>query len=141
MIEFAPKRACETLPNIARNVFGFPNKPSLREKNRYLAKLDVAQGRDCRSKILLWLADMGLDRADSVAIIGRNRPALYWAMNIRCKCAAQFLFLCIKTGRRRRDDFVFWATLRRALVIVAGDQEQMTRSTKFKSDPRVEQMI
>jgi long-chain acyl-CoA synthetase len=77
-----------TFPKLLiRNARLFANRPAYRHKNlgvwqtwTWRQVLDEVRG------FSVGLAELGLKRADKLAIIGSNRPRLYWAM-----CAAQAL--------------------------------------------------
>ncbi|NNU78824.1 AMP-binding protein [Halovulum dunhuangense] len=74
--------ALDTFPKLlARNVREFGARPAYREKEYGIWQgwnwTEVAAEIDALAKGLIAL---GLDRGDHVAVIGRNRPHLYWAM-------------------------------------------------------------
>ena len=74
--------AIDTFPKLAlRNAQRFPNKVAIREKDlgiwqSYRWTEYVEQTR----LIALGLAALGFSRGDKTAVVGDNRPQLYWAM-------------------------------------------------------------
>src|SRR5262245_46249379 len=74
--------ALDTFPKLVRrNVERFPDKIAIREKEfgiwqRYTWRQYLEQSR----LIALGLAALGFRRGDKTAIVGDNRPQLYWAM-------------------------------------------------------------
>ncbi|MEK7363535.1 MAG: AMP-binding protein, partial [candidate division NC10 bacterium] len=78
--ELDPER--DTFPKLARlNAERIPQKVAIREKDygiwqSYTWSDYLEQAR----LIALGLASLGFDRGDKTAIIGDNRPQLYWAM-------------------------------------------------------------
>jgi long-chain acyl-CoA synthetase len=78
----------DTFPKLLlRNAAKFAGRPAMREKD-----LGIWQARTWQDvlaevrSLALGLAELGLERGDKVAIVGDNRPRLYWTM-----CAAQSL--------------------------------------------------
>jgi long-chain acyl-CoA synthetase len=65
-----------------------------------------------------------LSAGDYIAVIGRNRPALYWSMVAAQKVGRDSG--AALPGRGRRRDGLCAGALRRAFVI-AGDQEQVDK--------------
>ena len=78
----------DTFPKLlARNARDFGDRPSIREKDYGIWQTWTwSQVHDEVRKIAAGLASLGVKRGDKVAIVGDNRPPLYWAM-----CAAQML--------------------------------------------------
>jgi long-chain acyl-CoA synthetase len=71
----------ETLPRLlARNVAKFGNKPAYREKEFGIWQswtwAEVAEEIEA---LALGLLTLGVNEGDHIAIIGRNRPYLYWS--------------------------------------------------------------
>ena len=80
--ETAPDGALQSIPALlARNARKWGAEPAYREKEFGIWQsrtwLEVAE--EIRALALGFLA-LGMERGDHVAIIGRNRPALYWSM-------------------------------------------------------------
>jgi long-chain acyl-CoA synthetase len=78
----------DTFPKLlARNAREFGERPSIREKDYGIWQTWTwSQVHDEVRRIAAGLASLGVKRGDKVAIVGDNRPPLYWAM-----CAAQML--------------------------------------------------
>jgi long-chain acyl-CoA synthetase len=78
----------DTFPKLLlRNAAKFAGRPAMREKDLGIWQAWTWQDvlAEVRS-LALGLAELGLERGDKVAIVGDNRPRLYWTM-----CAAQSL--------------------------------------------------
>jgi long-chain acyl-CoA synthetase len=78
----------DTFPKLLlRNARRFADRPAMREKDLGIWQVWTwAQMRDEIAAFSLGLSRLGLTRGDKVAIVGDNRPRLYWTM-----CAAQAL--------------------------------------------------
>jgi long-chain acyl-CoA synthetase len=78
----------DTFPKLLdRNAREFGDRPSIREKDYGIWQTWTwAQVHGEVRKIASGLASLGVKRGDKVAIVGDNRPQLYWSM-----CAAQML--------------------------------------------------
>lgn len=78
----------DTFPKILmENARKFANKAAIREKDFGIWQTwSWSQMQDEIFALANGLAAMGLKRGDKIAIVGRNRPRLYWSM-----CAAQCL--------------------------------------------------
>ena len=97
-----------------RNATQFAGSAAYREKESgHLAKLDLGAGRDEIEALALGLLDLGVNEGDFVAIIGRNRPYLYWAMVAAQMCRRDAG--AAVSGRGRRRDGLCAGPLRRAL--------------------------
>lgn len=141
MIAIAPQEGCETLPKLlARNVSRFPDKPAYREKELGIwQSWTWAQAATEIEDFACGLADMGLGPGDSVAIIGRNRPALYWAMISVQICGAIPVPLYQDAVA---EEMIHVLSNSQARFVIAGDQEQIDKIHEFQEQiPRVEQMI
>ncbi|WP_380058619.1 AMP-binding protein [Falsihalocynthiibacter sp. SS001] len=66
---------------LARNAKTYASSPAFREKEfgiwQTLTWADVAENVEA---LALGLLNLGINRGDFIAIIGRNRPSLYWSM-------------------------------------------------------------
>src|SRR5215470_5339080 len=80
--------ASDTFPKLLiRNAEMFGRRPAIRHKDLGIWRTWTwAQVRDEVAAFSAGLAELGLKRGDNFAIVGRNRPRLYWAM-----CAGQAL--------------------------------------------------
>ena len=74
---------------LARNVRSFGDRPAYREKEFGIwQSWTWAETNDEIRALALGLLALGIERGDYVAIIGRNRPSLYWAMVAAQMCGA-----------------------------------------------------
>jgi long-chain acyl-CoA synthetase len=73
----------DTFPKyLLRNAEMFGTRPAMRHKDRGIwQSWTWSQQRDQIRDFALGLAELGLVKGDKVAIIGANRPRLYWAVN------------------------------------------------------------
>ena len=80
----------DTFPKLlTRNAVKFANAPAYREKEFGIwQSWTWAQTKDEIESLALGLLALGLNEGDHVAIIGRNRPYLYWAMTAAQCCGA-----------------------------------------------------
>ena len=66
---------------LARNVRQFGNQPAYREKEFGIWQgWTWAETADEIEALALGFLALGMAKGDHVAVIGRNRPALYWSM-------------------------------------------------------------
>ena len=80
--------SADTFPKLLlRNAEDFRGRPAIRHKDLGIWQAWTwAQVLDEVRALSVGLAELGVARGDHVAVIGANRPRLYWAM-----CAAQAL--------------------------------------------------
>ncbi len=80
----------DTFPKLlARNAVKFANVPAYREKEFGIwQSWTWSQTKDEIESLALGMLALGLNSGDHVAIIGRNRPYLYWAMTAAQCCGA-----------------------------------------------------
>jgi long-chain acyl-CoA synthetase len=80
----------ESVPALlARNVAQFGSKPAYREKEFGIWQTwSWAEVADEIQAIAFGFLALGVDKGDHVAIIGRNRPAMYWSMVAAMKVGA-----------------------------------------------------
>ena len=78
----------DTFPKLLiRNATRFASRPAMRHKDLGIwHSWTWAQMLDEVRAFSVGLMELGLKRGDKIAIIGKNKPRLYWAM-----CAAQAL--------------------------------------------------
>ena len=76
------RAAEDTLPKILlRNAEIFADRPSVREKNYGIWQTWTwEEALDEIRAFSIGLQEIGLERGDKVAIVGDNRPRLYWSM-------------------------------------------------------------
>ena len=80
----------DTFPKLlARNAVNFAGKPAYREKEFGIwQSWTWSETKDEIEALALGLLALGLEADDYVAVIGRNRPYLYWAMTAAQCCGA-----------------------------------------------------
>ncbi len=80
----------DTFPKLlARNAVKFRGKPAYREKEYGIwQSWSWDQVKDEVEALAMGMLALGLNAGDHVAIIGRNRPYLYWAMTAAQCCGA-----------------------------------------------------
>ncbi len=80
----------DTFPKLlARNAVKFANKPAYREKEYGIwQSWTWSEAKEEIDALAMGLLALGLNEGDHVAIIGRNRPYLYWAMVAAQSCGA-----------------------------------------------------
>jgi long-chain acyl-CoA synthetase len=117
---------CPSIPALlARNARKYPTLAAYREKEFGIwqswtwAEADV----QIRAMAMGFLA-LGMARGDHVAVIGRNRPALYWSMMAAQMCGAVPVPLYQEaTG----DEMAYVLDHCGARFVVCGDQEQVDK--------------
>jgi long-chain acyl-CoA synthetase len=125
------KQTC-TLPKLLkRNAASFGSLPGMREKN--LGIWRSYSWRDCLGNVrdfALGLAVLGFRRGDKLAIVGDNRPRLYWA-----QLSAQALGGAAVPVYQDAiaSELVFVLNHSEASVIVAEDQEQVDKVLSLRS--------
>jgi long-chain acyl-CoA synthetase len=125
------KQTC-TLPKLLRrNAASFGNLPGMREKD--LGIWRSYSWRDCFDHVrsfALGLAALGFKRGDKLAIVGDNRPRLYWA-----QLSAQALGgAAVPVDQDAiASELVFVLDHSEASVIVAEDQEQVDKILSLRS--------
>ncbi len=108
-----------------RNASRFAGKPAFREKEFGIWQtwtwMEVAE--EVRAMALGFLA-LGLNAGDHVAIIGRNRPRLYWAMVAAQKCGAVPVPLYQDAVA---EEMGYVLSNCEARFVIVGDQEQVDK--------------
>lgn len=129
----ADDKATSTLPKLlARNARSFGRRPGMREKDRGIWR--TYDWRACLENVRdlsLGLAALGFKRGDKLAVVGDNRPRLYWA-----QLAAQALGGAAVPVYQDAiaTEIVFVLNHAEASVIVAEDQEQVDKILSLKAD-------
>ncbi len=126
MTPATPEGALHSIPALlARNVAQHGSKAAYREKEYGIWQswtwADVAEETDA---LAMGLLDLGADAGDHIAIIGRNRPALYWAM-----IAAQKIG-CVPVPLYQdaaAEEIAYALEHCGARFAIAGDQEQVDK--------------
>ncbi len=137
----APTGGLDSIPKLlARNVREFGDKPANREKEFgiWQSWTWVAVNDEVEAFALGLLAlDLKVD--DHVAIIGRNRPALYWAMVAVQSCGAVPVPLYQDAVA---DEMAYVLDHCGARFVVAEDQEQVDKVLEIQAKlPMLEQII
>ena len=126
MTSNASRDAPQSVPALlARNVARFPDKPAFREKEFGIWQswtwAETAKEIDA---FALGLLTLGANIGDHIAVVGRNRPALYWAM-----VAAQKVG-CIPVPLYQdaaAEEIAYALNHCGARYVVVGDQEQVDK--------------
>ncbi|SHF50979.1 long-chain acyl-CoA synthetase [Loktanella atrilutea] len=122
----APEAGAVTVPHLlARNVAQRGNKAAYREKEYGIwQSWTWAQAAEEIDALALGLLELGAKTGDHIAISGRNRPALYWAM-----VAAQKLG-CVPVPLYQEaaaEEIAYALEHSGARFAIAGDQEQVDK--------------
>ena len=131
----------ESVPALlARNVERFGSKPAYREKEYGIWQswtwAEAAAEIDAIANGLLAL---GVDRGDHVAVIGRNRPALYWSMVAAQKVGAVPVPLYQDAVA---EEMAYVLEHCFARFVIAGDQEQVDKVLEVQERvPQIEHII
>ena len=133
--------ALDTFPKLLlRNVERFPDKVAIREKDygiwqSYTWRQYLEQSR----LIALGLAALGFARGDKTAIVGDNRPQLYWAMLATQALGGVPVPLYQDSIEKEMEYIVDHAEVRFAVV---EDQEQVDKLLQVKARcPRLEYIV
>jgi long-chain acyl-CoA synthetase len=131
----------DTFPKLAQaNAARFPDKVAIREKDygvwqAYTWRDYVEQSR----LIALGLAALGFRRGDKTAIVGDNRPQLYWAMLATQALGGVPVPLYQDSIEREMEFILEHAEARFAVV---EDQEQVDKLLQVKARcPRLERIV
>ena len=110
---------------LARNVERLGAKPAYREKEFGIwQSWTWAEAAEETRAIALGLLALGLAEGDHVAIVGRNRPALYWSMVAVQMCGAVPVPLYQDAVAEEMAYVLEHCTAR---FVIAGDQEQVDK--------------
>jgi long-chain acyl-CoA synthetase len=123
-----------------RNATQFANAPAYREKEYGIwQSWTWSQTRDEVEALALGMMDMGINEGDFVAVIGRNRPRLYWAMIAAEMVGAVPVPLYQDANAEEMAYVMSHCGARFAIV---GDQEQVDKIYEVQENlPEFEQMI
>jgi len=123
-----------------RNAKQFANSPAYREKEYGIwQSWTWSQTRDEVEALALGMMVLGLREGDFVAIIGRNRPYLYWAMMAAEMCGAVPVPLYQDANAEEMAYVMGHCGARFAVV---GDQEQVDKLLEINDQlPEFERMI
>ncbi|WP_151720626.1 long-chain fatty acid--CoA ligase [Gemmobacter serpentinus] len=110
---------------LARNVRLYGARPAWREKEFGIwQSWTWEQGAAEIRAIALGLLALGLNRGDHVAVIGRNRPALYWSMMAAQMCGAVPVPLYQDAVA---EEMAYVLDHCGARFVICGDQEQVDK--------------
>ena len=120
-----------SLPQIlARNVRVHGDKPAYREKEFGIwQSWTWAQAADEIEAMALGLLELGVTSGDHVAILGRNRPALYWSMVAVQMCGAVPVPMYQDAAA---DEIAYALDHSGARFAIVGDQEQVDKIAEAK---------
>ncbi|PTX50110.1 long-chain acyl-CoA synthetase [Gemmobacter caeni] len=123
-----------------RNARLFGARPAWREKEFGIWQCWTwAEGAAEIRAIALGFLALGLNRGDHVAVIGRNRPALYWSMVAAQMCGAVPVPLYQDAVA---EEMAYVLDHCGARFVVCGDQEQVDKVLEIQDRlPHVEQVI
>ena len=123
-----------------RNADRFGDAPAFREKEFGIwQSWTWSQTRDEVEALALGMLDLGLAEGDFVAVIGRNRPSLYWAMIAAEMCGAVPVPLYQDANA---GEMAYVMSHCGARFAVVGDQEQVDKIIEVKDQlPEFELMI
>jgi long-chain acyl-CoA synthetase len=121
----------ETFPDLLeRNAERFADRPAIREKEYGIWQTYTwRQARDGVRAIALGLAALGLKRGDKLAIVGDNRPPLYWSMVAAQAIGAVPVPVYQDSGAKEMNYVLDHAEVRMAVV---EDQEQVDKLLEIK---------
>ena len=137
----APQAGLRSIPALlARNATQMGNRPAYREKEFGIwQSWTWAQAQDEIRALALGFLALGLNRGDHVAIVGRNRPAHYWAMVAAQMCGAVPVPLYQDAVA---TEMAYVLRHSQARFVVCGDQEQVDKIIEAEEgDDTVEQII
>ena len=125
---------------LARNVAQFGAKPAYREKELGIwQSWTWAEAAEQIDAIAFGLLALGVDRGDHVAVIGRNRPALYWSMVAAQKVGAVPVPLYQDAVA---EEMAYVLEHCFARFVICGDQEQVDKVIELQERvPQIEHII
>ncbi len=123
-----------------RNAVIFADAPAYREKEYGIwQSWTWAETLEEVEALALGLADLGVQEGDFVAIIGRNRPRLYWSM-ISAQMVGAIPVPLYQDAVAEEMAYVLGHC--GAKFVIAGDQEQVDKVIEIKDQlPDFEQML
>ncbi|WP_299367345.1 AMP-binding protein [uncultured Tateyamaria sp.] len=123
-----------------RNATQFGSAPAYREKEFGIwQSWTWAETRDEIEALALGLIDLGVAEGDFVAVIGRNRPYLYWSMMAVQMCGAVPVPLYQDAAA---EEMAYTLGHCGARFVIVGDQEQVDKVIEVQAElPNFEQMI
>jgi long-chain acyl-CoA synthetase len=123
-----------------RNAKQFANAPAYREKEYGIwQSWTWSETRDEVEALALGFMEMGIDEGDFIAVIGRNRPNLYWVMMAAQMVGAVPVPLYQDANA---EEMAYVMNHCGARFAVVGDQEQVDKILEVQEQlPEFEQMI
>ncbi|MBY6049811.1 AMP-binding protein [Vannielia litorea] len=121
-----PEGDLKTIPALlARNVRQFGGRPAFREKEFGIwQSWTWAETSEEIDALAMGLIALGLEPGDHLAIIGRNRPALYWSFVAAQKCGAVPVALYQDASA---EEMAYVLEHCGARFVICGDQEQVDK--------------
>ncbi|MFD1342802.1 AMP-binding protein [Litorisediminicola beolgyonensis] len=125
---------------LKRNVSRFGSRPAYREKEYGIwQSWTWAEAAEEIEALALGLMTLGVERGDFVAVIGRNRPALYWSM-LAVQSAGGVPVPLYQDAVAEEMAYVLDHC--GAKLVIAGDQEQVDKVIEIRDRlPEFEQMV
>jgi long-chain acyl-CoA synthetase len=123
-----------------RNATEFGDAPAYREKEFGIwQSWSWSETKEEIEALALGLIDLGVAEGDFIAVIGRNRPTLYWSMMAAQMCGAIPVPLYQDAAA---EEIAFTLGFCGARFVIAGDQEQVDKVIEVQAElPQFEQMI
>ncbi|MGH7325408.1 MAG: AMP-dependent synthetase/ligase [Candidatus Rokuibacteriota bacterium] len=134
-------RARDTFPKLVRaNAERFPGKVAIREKDYGIWQSFTWREYFEQARLIaLGLASLGFARGDKTAIIGDNRPELYWAVMATQALGGVPVPLYPDAAEKELQYIVDHAEVRFAVI---EDQEQVDKLLRIKAHcPRLEHVV
>jgi long-chain acyl-CoA synthetase len=141
MVEGAVTADLDSFPKLlARNARVHADRPAYREKEFGIwQSWTWSQAEAEVTALALGLAELGLGPGDHLAIIGRNRPYLYWAMVAAQACGAVPVPLYQDAVA---EEMAYVLEHCGARFVVAGDQEQVDKVLEISDRlPALEEIV
>ncbi len=125
---------------LKRNATQFGNATAYREKEFGIwQSWSWSETREEIQALALGLIDLGVAEGDFIAVIGRNRPYLYWSMMAAQMCGAIPVPLYQDAAA---EEMAYTLGHCGARFVIAGDQEQVDKVIEVQGDlPQFEQII
>ena len=124
---------------LARNAERFGARPAYREKEYGIwQSWTWAETQAEVEALALGLLTLGIERGDHVAIIGRNRPALYWAM-VATQAAGGVPVPLYQDAVG--DEIAYVLDHCGARFVIAGDQEQVDKVLEVQEQLHLKHVV
>jgi long-chain acyl-CoA synthetase len=139
--EMANQTGLKSIPALLhRNATEMGTRPAYREKEFGIwQSWTWSETRDEIEALALGLIDLGVAEGDFIAVIGRNRPYLYWSMMAAQMCGAIPVPLYQDAAA---EEMAYTLGHCGARFVIAGDQEQVDKVIEVQAElPEFEQII